>query len=267
MNPSKCEISDSDWKLVEKLLPNEIYTGLGSLGGRPHADLRKIFCGVMYFIRTGCQWDLIPSVYGSRSALGRYLKKWVKCGVFDKLMALSLTLYDSAIGIKWKIQSIDGSIKRAPGCSENAGKNPTDRARPGTKHMILTDKNGIPLAAVAIPANESDMSHLETTLQEIRTARPNPTECLQHLCADKGFDSAKNRNISEEWGYQHHIREKGEEWWLPIRKYTPKRWVVERTHAWLNQFRGIHTRRIRNAETYQAMLLLACSCIILSKLG
>jgi transposase len=171
------------------------------------------------------------------------------------------------IGIKWKFQPIDGSIKRAPGCRDGAGAaNPTDRARPGVKHMVLTDQSGIPFAATVIPENETDMKNLETTLQDIRIERPSPKKIEQHILSEKGFDSAENREIYEYWAYRHHICEKGVEW-TRLKTHTPKRWVVERTHAWLNQFRGVHTRRVHNPRYYQAMLLLACSCIILSKLG
>lgn len=265
MNPSTCEISDSDWEVIENVLPEEIYKGQGSLGGRPNADLRLIFCGILYFVRSGCQWDLVPKYYGARSTLEKYFAKWTQSGAFEQLMTTSLELYDRVIGIKWKFQPIDGSIKRAPGCSDGAGANPTDRARPGVKHMVLTDQSGIPLAATVIPANETDMKNLETTLQDIRIERPNPKKVEQHILGDKGFDSDENRDISESWGYHHHIREKGEDW-TRLKTYSPKRWVVERTHAWLNQFRGVHTRRVHNSRYYQAMLLLACSCVILSKL-
>jgi putative transposase len=266
MISSKCYVSDSDWLVIQEVLPAEIYTGKGSLGGRPHADLRKVFCGILFWIRTGCQWELIPKSYGSKRGLAKYLKKWVAQGVFQKLMSSSLELYDQDMGIEWRFQSIDGSIKRAPGCTQNAGKNPTDRARPGTKHMILTDQKGIPLAALTIPANHSDMNQIENTFSEIMIQRPDPKKVKQHLCADKGFDSNENRKTVDEWGYKHHIRKKGENW-NPIRKYNAKRWVVERTNAWLNQFRGIHTRRIVRSDVYEAMTFLACSCIILSKLA
>lgn len=132
--------------------------------------------------------------------------------------------------------------------------------------MILTDKKGIPLAVTTIPANKSDMNQLENTFTSFYIERPDPLQVTQHLCADKGFDSEDNRDIVSEWGYQSHIRPKGEGW-IPIRKYSAKRWVVERTHAWLNQFRGIHTRRIRCSKTYDAMTLLACTLVILSKLA
>ncbi len=181
-------------------------------------------------------------------------------------MALSLELYDQDIGIDWKFQSIDGSIKRAPGCTENTGKNPTDRARPGTKQVILTDKNGIPLAVSTLPANRSDMKEIEGTFSQLQVQRPSPAIIRQSLCADKGFDSESNREIANQWGYSPHIRKKGEPIWIPTRKYDPKRWVIERTNSWLNQFRGIQTRRIRRQAVYQAMSILACFCIILSKL-
>ena len=151
-------VSDSEWLVIQEILPPEIYTGKGSQGGRPHSDLRTIFSGLLYWVRTGCQWELIPREYGSKTTLAKYKEKWVMSESCSQLFKTSLELYDDKIGIDWKFQSIDGSIKRAPGCSENAGKNHTDRARPGTKHMILTDKNGIPLAVTTIPANKPDMN-------------------------------------------------------------------------------------------------------------
>jgi IS5 family transposase len=179
-------------------------------------------------------------------------------------MSFSLALYDKEVGIDWRDQVIDGSIKRAPGCSKNAGKNPTDRAKPGSKLMILTEKNGIPIAVVTVPANHSDMNQVELTLSSIQTERPSPDEVKQHLSGDKGFDSNENRETANEWGYEDHILKKGVS--LKLNKHHRTRWVVERTNAWINQFRGIHTRHIHRPEVYQAMSLLVCSCIILSKL-
>lgn len=266
MTSKTYSVSDYEWLVIKEILPPEIYTGKGSQGGRPHSDLRKIFEGLVYWVRTGCQWELIPREFGSKTALAKYREKWVMSESCSHLFKVSLELYDEKIGIDWKFQSIDGAIKRAPGCSDNVGKNPTDRARPGTKHMILTDKNGIPLAVTTIPANRSDMTELENTFTHFAIPRPDPRIVTQHLCTDKGFASEANRETAKEWGYRAHIRPK-DEGWIPIRKYSAKRWVVERTHAWLNLFRGIHTRRIKCAKVYDAMTLLACALVILSKLG
>jgi transposase len=122
MTPSRCFISDSDWLVIQETLPDEIYNGKGSLGGRPHADLRRVLSGLLYGIRTGCQWELISREYGPKRVLDKYLKKWVNAEVFQKLMTTSLELYDKEVGIQWKFQEIDGSIKRAPGCRKMRAK-------------------------------------------------------------------------------------------------------------------------------------------------
>jgi transposase len=93
-------LSDSDWLVIKKLLPPEIDTGKGTQGGRPHSDQRKIFSGLLYWIRTGCQWDFIPKEYGCQSSLAKYLKKWVKFGVFNRLLAASLEIYDQGCGLE-----------------------------------------------------------------------------------------------------------------------------------------------------------------------
>ncbi len=246
-------------------MPPEIETGKGMKGGRPHADLQKIFCGLLFWIRSGCQWDLVPRHFGSHTSLGKYLKKWVSAGFFDQLMEEALQLYDEKLGIDWSFQSIDGPLKQAPGCSKNTGKNPTDRGRTEIKHIILTDKNGMPIAVKISPANDSDMHQIEKTFESIGLPRPKPKEVEQHLCADTGFDSAANRQLVEEWGYTSHIIKRGAQV-KPIRRYNAKRWVVERTHSWLNQYRGIRTRRIHRPEVYRAMTFLACACVILAKI-
>ena len=151
MNPAKCELSDNDWDLIQKVLPDELYTGVGSLGGRPHSNLRNIFCGILFYIRSGCQWDLILRVYGSRTTLAKYLDRWVEGQVFEKLMALSLELYDQEVGIEWKFQSIDGSMKRATGCSENAEKTLQTGLDQGQSRCSLPIKMGSHLPQLPSP--------------------------------------------------------------------------------------------------------------------
>lgn len=70
-------IPDSEWLVIQEKLPTEIYTGKGSLGGRPHSDLRKVLSGLAYWIRTGCPLELIPPEYGSKTTLAKYKKKWI----------------------------------------------------------------------------------------------------------------------------------------------------------------------------------------------
>ncbi len=102
------------------------------------------------------------------------------------------------------------------------------------------------------------------TLEAIVIARPEPTaEAPQNLCLDKGFDYPEVRELAVAWGYTAHIRTRGEEKEAKGRVpgYRARRWVVERTHSWLNRFRRLLVRWEKKAENYLAMLHLACAWI------
>jgi transposase len=261
------ELPKKLWEVASKKLSDSVYKGPGSLGGRPSSDFKQVLTGIFYWARTGCQVENIPSEFSSPSTIKRYLYRWIGSGVFEEIWREALKLYDDEIGIDWKWQSIDGATKKSPYCKEEAGPNPTDRARPGTKISILTDKNGIPLSAVIAPANRHDSRLLEKTLEAILIERASPADQKQNLCADKAYDSWLCREIVNEWGLVDHIRSRGEEIKQKKKKrFKPKRWVVERTHGWLNGFRGVFVRWVRSAETYRAFVALAAVKLILCKL-
>ena len=93
--------------------------------------------------------------------------------------------------------------------------------------------------------------------------RPQPTEEKPPgLCMDKAYDFDEVRELVEEWGFTAHIRARGEEQ-RNLRElgYRARRWVVERTHGWINRFRGLLLRWEKKAESYLAMLHFACGII------
>lgn len=94
--------------------------------------------------------------------------------------------------------------------------------------------------------------------------RPQPSEeCPQGICLDKGYDYDEVRELLAEFGFTAHIRCRGEEAKKLKREagFRARRWVVERTHSWLHRFRRILTRWEKRADTYLAMLHLACAII------
>ena len=112
-------------------------------------------------------------------------------------------------------------------------------------------------------ANVADVTLLEATLDAVVVERPEPSaEAPQHLCLDKGYDSSTGTITAQEAGYIPHIRRSGEE---PIdpkqKKYPARRWVVERTLAWLSRCRGILIRWDKKAECYLAHIKLACALL------
>ena len=144
------------------------------------------------------------------------------------------------------------------------GKNPTARGTLGTTRSLLTDGHGLPLGVAVEGANRHDMKLVEATLEAIMIKRPEPTVTQpQQLCLDKGYDDAAVRETLAVWGYTAHIRRRGEEGQAKrdIPGYRARRWVVERTHAWMNRFRRLLVRWEKKVENYLARVHFACAWI------
>lgn len=104
-------ISDALWERVEPVLPN---CKRSCKGGRPRLPLRNVATGILYVLRTGCQWKAMPKEFGSGSAIHTYFQEWVRRGVFRRLWRLALEEYDELKGIDWTWQSLDGAMTKAP---------------------------------------------------------------------------------------------------------------------------------------------------------
>ncbi len=144
------------------------------------------------------------------------------------------------------------------------GPNPTDRAKKGVKRSLLVEADGGPLAVVVAGANVRDDKLLAATLDTIVLERPKPTEeAPQHLCLDKGYDNKGSREIVGELGYVPHIRRIGEEKKDEAgeKRYPARRWVVERTLAWLSKCRALLVRYDKKASNYLGMIKVACILI------
>jgi transposase len=176
------------------------------------------------------------------------------------------------------------------------GNNPTDdRSKLGTKRHILTDKKGIPLSVViSSPASTHDINLVTDVVDNTVIKRPQSksissssksgsgrrTKRRQHLCLDKGYKSAQEEQELIKRGFVLHIpikkkkkgkgedgeEEEEEEEVTPFRKkYSAKRWVVERTNSWHNRFRKLFTRYEKKADNYLGLVQSSCCLIIYRK--
>ncbi len=105
---------------------------------------------------------------------------------------------------------------------------------------------------------------VEATLESIPVKRPKPTpKKPQGICMDKGYDFDSVRDLVDTFGYTAHIKARGEEAQAIKRRagFKARRWVVERTHSWMNRFRRILTRWEKKAANYLGMLHLVCAVI------
>jgi putative transposase len=123
---------------------------------------------------------------------------------------------------------------------------------------------GIPVGLAVEGANRNDMKLVERTIESIPVERPRPTRARpQGMCMDKGYDYDAVRATVAEFGFTAHIKARGEEA-EAIRKeagFKARRWVVERTHSWINRFRGVLVRWNKKAQNYIAMLHFAFALI------
>lgn len=153
---------------------------------------------------------------------------------------------------------------------KKSGPNPTDRAKSGVKRSLLTEAHGIPIGLAVAGANRNDMKLVRETIVSIVPARPTPTaEQPQGMCLDKGYDYQEVREILAEFGFTAHIRARGEEA-QQLKQDASKRarrWVVERSHSWMNRFRRILIRWDKKPENYLAFLHFACGLIAFRAAG
>ena len=128
----------------------------------------------------------------------------------------------------------------------------------------------MPIGLAVAGANRHDMKLTRETIQTIVVERPEPTpEEPQGMCLDKGYDYQAVREILEEFGFTAHIRSRSQEA-QEIKQEAGKRarrWVVERTHSWMNRFRRILIRWDKKPESYIAFLHFACALIAFRAAG
>lgn len=263
------ELSDKLWEVAEPLLLPFRRT---RPGGSEPIPFRNILNGIFYLLRTGCQWDMIPRHYGSKSTIHEHFQRWVRGCVFDTLFRMSAEEYEEIRGIGWEWQAMDGGMVQAPtrqaggtaAKTEGLGRNPTDRGRQGTKVHLLVDMKGIPLGMEIIGANVHDSRLVTSTLETIVIERPLVTrESPQNLCMDKGYDYKRVKEEVISNHYEPHIRRIGEKKSESSGERLPaRRFVVERTIAWLKGFRALRTRYFCKGTNYLGMLRFAASLII-----
>jgi putative transposase len=143
------------------------------------------------------------------------------------------------------------------------GKNPTDRAKPGTQQSVLVEGDGGPLGVVIAGANVPDFQLLDETIRAVVVERPDPEEVEQHLGLDAGYDNEPTRETVEKHGDVGHTRPAREG---PRPKRRPgrrkaRRWVVERTLAGLSKCRALLVRYDKHDENYLGLIQLACGLL------
>jgi transposase len=226
---------------------------------------------IFFVLRTGCQWNALNATgLCSSSAAHRRFQEWAAAGVFLALWQHGLAEYDALQGIDWQWLAMDGAMTKAPLGGEKGREEPhrsrEDRhqTQPAHRRRRRAYRPG------GGGANRHDFKMARETIESIPVARPEPTaDTPQGRCLDKGDDDDEVRALLAEFGFTAHIRARGEE--AKALKQDAglraRRWVVERTHSWMNRFRRVLIRWDKKVCNYLAFLHLACAYITYRQAG
>ncbi|WP_152551991.1 IS5 family transposase [Actinokineospora spheciospongiae] len=254
-------VSDGLWERVEPLLP--VVERRSRNPGRKRLPDRRVLCGILFVLHTGIQWEFLPQElgFGSGMTCWRRLRDWNKAGVWSRLHAVLLAELHSAGRLDWDRAVIDSSHVRAGAAGPKSGPSPVDRARPGSKHHVLTDGNGIPLAVVLTGGNRNDVTQLEPLLDavpRVRGRRGRPRHRPETVYGDRAYDHDKYRRRMRARDVRTRFARRGRPHGSGL---GTVRWVVERTIAWYHGMKRLRIRWERRDDIHEAFLGLA-TCII-----
>lgn len=229
-------------------------------GHRPRVADHTVFRKLLEVLVFGISYARAADHLVSASTIRRRRDEWIEAGIFRLIEQAALDAYDKVVGLDLENISVDGCIAKAPwGGDSLAGRSPVDRGKRGMKRSLMVDGNGIPLGVILAPANRHDSPLLQPTLECLsRFGFDLPERITVHL--DAGYDSWVTRDLLEELGCEHEISTKG----IPLQ--AGRRWVVERTNAWHNNFGKLVRMTERRVAVADVWIQLANTIMIIRRL-
>jgi len=250
------------WVQFSALLPEHpVVSPTHPLGcHRPRIPDRVVFDHVIAALVHGSGYERIASAGCSDRTIRRRLHAWAAAGLSEQLHTLALAAYDRMIGLELEDLAVDGCITKAPGGGEAAGRSPVDRGKQGLKRSLVTDGGGIPLHVVSAGANRHDAPLLGPTLAGLEKLDDLPDEVTVHL--DRGYAGHPSRAVLDALGFAGVVARKG----VPAPIQAGSRWVVERSHSWMNGYGKLRRCTEKRSAVVDFYLFLAAALVVLRRL-
>jgi transposase len=187
------QVDDGFWAVLEPLLPERVSQRIG----RPRVDDRIAFTAILFVLVTGVPWRVLPREIGCSGVTAwRRLRDWQAAGVWDRLHRELLRRLNALGRLDWSAGVVDGSHIRALRGGPLTGRSPVDRARTGSKHHLIVDRHGVPLAATLTGGHRNDVTQLlplTDGIGAISGKRGRPRQRPDRVIADGGYDHDKYR--------------------------------------------------------------------------
>lgn len=252
------QLTDEQLDWICKRIPNPPRS---AKGGRPPADKRKMVRGIFWILDNGAKWKDLPAEFGPKSTVHDWFHRWAEAGVFERIMRKAGRCVQQRAGFRLYECFVDATFSKARQGGDGIG---ITRVGKGVKIMLLVDAKGLPVAAYTTQAGPHESHAVQGLFDFMATSKTPP-----RIIGDKAYDSDRLdaelaaqdiEMIAPHRSNRKTITQDGR----PLRRYK-RRWTVERSIGWLQNFRRLCIRWEKSACLFQGFLHLSCSLLLLKE--
>lgn len=261
------DMSENGWKKLKQALP--VVRSASKSGGRPTVAIREVINAIFYIVKTGGSWRSLPHDFPCWQTVYGYFNRWSKDGSWEDINCFLVKKIRLKAGrhAHATASSLDSQSIRTTACGGRHRGYDAGKQINGRKRFILTDTQGLLLAVWICAASVSEKMGAKCLLRYIRRSF-NLRELCSHIklvWVDGGYRGDDLKNFAKKlWGWC---------WQLVLRtddvkgfQILPRRWVVERTFAWILHARRLSMDYEKNRVNAQSMLYLAMITLMLKRL-